>query len=152
MSSIALLEAGRVLAERIPQSFVSLVARVAVAGVFWRSGQTKIDGFGISDTAFYLFREEYKLPLIPPDVAAYLATAAELTLPVLLVIGFASRLSALGLLMMTAIIQVFVYPSGWPEHILWATALLIIIARGPGVVSLDHLIWRSGAPLTALAR
>ena len=152
MSPIAILEAGRAVAERIPQSFVSVVARVAVAGVFWRSGQTKIDGFGISDTALYLFREEYKLPLIPPDVAAYLATAAELTLPVLLVIGFASRLSALALLTMTAIIQIFVYPSGWPEHILWATALLIVIARGPGAISLDHLIWRNGAPLAALAR
>jgi putative oxidoreductase len=152
MSPIAVLDAGRALAERIPQSFISLVGRVAVAGVFWRSGQTKIDGFGISDTALYLFREEYKLPLIPPDVAAYLATAAELTLPVLLVVGFASRLAALGLLIMTAIIQVFVYPSGWPEHILWATALLIVIARGPGPVSLDHLIWRTGALLPAPAR
>src|SRR5688572_22548921 len=104
MSPISVLDAGRAFAERIPQSFVSLIARAAVAGVFWRSGQTKIDGFGISDTALYLFREEYKLPLIPPDVAAHLATAAELILPVLLVIGFASRLSALGLLTMTAII------------------------------------------------
>jgi putative oxidoreductase len=152
MSPIAVLEAGRALAERIPQSFVSLVARVAVAGVFWRSGQTKIDGFGINDTALYLFREEYKLPLIPSDLAAYLATVAELTLPVLLVIGLASRLSALALLTMTAVIQIFVYPSGWPEHILWATGLLIVIARGPGAVSLDHLIWRNGAPVAALAR
>ena len=152
MSPIALLDSGRNLAERIPHSFVSLVARVAAAGVFWRSGQTKIEGFQLRDTTFYLFREEYKLPLIPPDLAAYLATAAELIFPVLLVVGLGSRLSALALLAMTATIQLFVYPSGWPEHILWAAALLIVIARGPGAISLDHLIWRNGASMPALAR
>jgi putative oxidoreductase len=142
MSPIALAETGRSLAERIPQSLTSLVARVAVANVFWTSGQTKVDGsFRIKDTTFYLFQEEYKVPLLPPDLAAYLATAAEHIFPVLLILGFASRLSALALLGMTAVIQLFVYPTGWPEHILWATALLVVVARGPGVVSLDHLIW-----------
>ena len=115
MSPIALLDAGRSLADRIPQSLVSAVARVAAATVFWRSGQTKVEGFQ-------------------------------------LVLGFASRLSALALLGMTAVIQLFVYPSGWPEHLLWATALLTIIARGPGILSLDHLIWRGNAPAPALAR
>lgn len=145
MSPIALLDSGRSLANRIPQSFVSLLARLAVANVFWTSGQTKVDGFfHISDSTFYLFAEEYKVPLLPPDLAAYLSTIAEHVFPVLLLIGFASRLSALALLGMTAVIQIFVYPTGWPEHILWATALLVIIARGPGAVSLDHLIWRRG--------
>jgi len=145
MSLIALLDAGRSLAERIPQSLISLVARVAVANVFWTSGQTKVDGFfQISDNTFYLFQEEYRVPLLPPDLAAYLSTIAEHVFPILLLIGLASRLSALALLGMTAVIQIFVYPSGWPEHILWATALLVIIARGPGSLSLDHLIWRKG--------
>ena len=115
-----------------------------MANVFWTSGQTKVDGFlHISDNTFYLFREEYKVPLLPPDLAAYMATTAEHVFPVLLIFGLASRLSALALLGMTAVIQLFVYPSGWPEHILWATALLAIIARGPGTLSLDHLIWRN---------
>ena len=145
MSLIALLDAGRSLAERIPQSLISLVARVAVANVFWTSGQTKVDGFfHISENTFYLFQEEYRVPLLPPDLAAYLSTIAEHVFPILLLIGLASRLSALALLGMTAVIQIFVYPSGWPEHILWATALLVIIARGPGSLSLDHLIWRKG--------
>ena len=152
MSPIALLDAGRAVAGRVPQSFISAIARVAVATVFWRSGQTKVEGFQLTDTAFYLFREEYKLPLLPPDLAAYMATTAEHVFPVLLVIGLGSRLSALALLAMTAVIQLFVYPSGWPEHLLWATALLTIIARGPGVLSLDHLIWRANSPAPVLAR
>jgi putative oxidoreductase len=152
MSPVNLLETGRALAGRIPQSLVSAAARLSVATVFWRSGQTKVDGFGLADTTFYLFREEYKVPLLPPDVAAYMATTAEHVFPVLLVVGLASRLSALALLAMTAVIQLFVYPSGWPEHLLWATALLTIVARGPGVLSLDHLIWRASSPVAALAR
>lgn len=152
MSPIALADAGRALAERIPQSLISLVARFAVANVFWTSGQTKVDEFfHIKDTTFYLFQEEYRVPLLPPELAAYLATVAEHVFPVLLVIGLASRLSALGLLGMTAVIQLFVYPSGWPEHIFWATALLVVVARGPGVVSLDHLIWRRAAAEPAFA-
>ncbi len=153
MSRIAILETGRSLAESIPQSFISLVARIGLANVFWTSGQTKVDGFlHISDNTFYLFREEYKVPLLPPDLAAYMATTAEHIFPVLLLVGLASRLSALALLGMTLVIQLFVYPSGWPEHIFWLTAILVIIARGPGVASLDHLIWRGGFAAPALAR
>ena len=153
MSPVAILEAGRSLAERIPQSFLSLIARVAVADVFWMSGQTKVDGFlHISDNTFYLFREEYKVPLLPPDVAAHLATIAEHVFPVLLIAGLASRLSALGLMFMTLVIQLFVYPDGWPDHILWFALLLLIVARGPGAASLDHLIWSrvQAAPAPAL--
>ena len=94
---INLLEQGRVLAERIPYSLIALLARFAVASVFWRSGQTKVEGFFmIKENTFFLFREEYKVPLLPPDVAAYMSTIAEHVFPVLLVIGLASRLSALG--------------------------------------------------------
>jgi putative oxidoreductase len=147
------LEAGRRLAERIPYSLVALVARLAVASVFWRSGQTKVEGFlHIKDNTFFLFAEEYKVPLLPPDTAAYLTTIAEHVFPVLLVVGLASRLSALGLMFMTLVIQIFVYPSGWPDHILWFAALLLIVARGPGAISLDHLIWSRAEREPATAR
>ncbi|HUU66050.1 MAG TPA: DoxX family protein [Methyloceanibacter sp.] len=140
------LEAGRRLAERIPYCIVALVARFAAASVFWRSGQTKVEGFlHIKDNTFFLFAEEYKVPLLPPDVAAHLTTYAEHIFSVCLVVGLASRLSALGLLFMTLVIQIFIYPSGWPEHILWFAALLLILARGPGAISLDHLIWSRAA-------
>jgi len=132
------------LAEAIPDSLVSLTARLAVGGVFWRSGQTKIEGLHIKDSTFFLFREEYMVPLLPPDLAAYISTVSENVFSVLLILGFASRLSAGWLLAMTAVIQVFVYPSGWPDHILWATALLVVISRGPGALSLDHLLFRKG--------
>lgn len=146
------LEAGRHLAEKIPYSIVALVARFAVASVFWRSGQTKVEGFlVIKDNTFFLFREEYKVPLLPPDLAAYLATIAEHVFPVLLLVGLASRLSALGLMVMTLVIQLFVYPGGWPEHVLWFALLLLIVARGPGALSLDHLIWSRAQPQMAAA-
>ena len=104
----------------------------------------------VKENTFFLFREEYKVPLLPPDTTAYLSTIAEHVFPVLLVIGLASRLSALGLLCMTAVIQLFVYPYGWPDHILWAACLLLIIARGPGAISLDHLIWNRVQRLRSL--
>ena len=149
MSLIRLLDAGRSLAERIPYGFVAFVARFGIASVFWRSGQTKVRGFSIREETFVLFREEYMVPLLPPDLAAYISTAAEHLFPVLLVVGFASRLSALGLLAMTMVIQLFVYPTGWPQHILWIGLQLLIIARGPGAVSLDHLVWGRAAPVPA---
>ncbi|MGA2126286.1 MAG: DoxX family protein [Xanthobacteraceae bacterium] len=145
MSLVRLLDAGRSLAERIPYSVVALVARLAVASVFWRSGQTKVQGLTIKEETFLLFREEYQVPLLPPDVAACIATGFEHVFPVLLVIGLASRLSALALLGMTMVIQLFVYPSGWPQHTLWIGLLLLIIARGPGSVSLDRLVWGRAA-------
>jgi putative oxidoreductase len=151
MSPVALLEAGRALAEKIPYSVVALAARIAVAGVFWRSGQTKVSGFSIREETFFLFREEYKVPLLPPELAAYLATISEHVFPVLLLIGLASRLSALALLGMTVVIQLFVFPHAWPEHIQWAALLGIVIARGPGAISLDHLFWTRRPMITAMA-
>jgi len=102
------LEQGRNLAERIPYAIIALTARLAVADVFWRSGQTKVSGFSIREETFYLFREEYKVPLLPPDLAAYLSTVGEHVFPILLFLGLASRLSALGLFAMTMVIQLFV--------------------------------------------
>jgi len=151
MSLIRILEHGRSWAERIPYSAVALAARFAVASVFWRSGQTKVSGFALREETFVLFQEEYKVPLLPPDLAAYLATTAEHVFPVLLVAGLASRLSALGLTGMTLVIQLFVYPGGWPEHVLWFALLLMIIARGPGAFSIDHLIWSRATPEPVLA-
>ena len=129
--------------EAIPYSFVALVARLAAAGVFWRSGQTKVEGWqiwNVNDTAILLFQEEYALPLINPTIAAHLAAIAEHVFPVLLVIGLATRYSALALLIMTLVIQIFVYPTAWPTHGIWAACLLVLMTRGAGVVSLDHLI------------
>ena len=145
------LEKGRNFVERIPYSVIAFASRFAVADVFWRSGQTKVNGFSIREETFYLFREEYKVPLLPPDVAAYLSTVSEHLFPVLLLIGLASRLSALALFAMTMVIQLFVVPGGWPEHILWLSLLLLIIARGPGAISLDHLIWNTPSPVPGVA-
>ena len=152
MTLKALAEAGLRLANGIPHGLVALTARIAAAGVFWRSAQTKVDGWSLKDSTFYLFREEYKLPVIPPDLAAYLATVSEHLFSVLLIVGLASRLSATALFFMTAVIQVFVYPDAWSEHILWATALLVVMARGPGAVSLDHLLFRRPDAVPAYAR
>ena len=152
MSAREYLEKGRNLAERIPYSVIALAARFAVADVFWRSGQTKVNGFTIREETFYLFREEYKVPILPPDVAAYLSTIAEHVFPVLLLFGLASRFSALALFAMTMVIQLFVVPGGWPEHILWLSLLTLIIARGPGAISLDHLIWNGRFAMPAIGR
>jgi putative oxidoreductase len=132
----------RSLLDKIPNSLISLAARIFPAAVFWRSGQTKVEGFHVTDSAIALFRDEYKLPWIDPALAANIAAFSEHFFPALLVIGLASRLSALALLGMTAVIEIFVYPDAWPEQGVWATCFLVVIARGPGVFSLDHLIAR----------
>ncbi|MBE0553693.1 MAG: DoxX family protein [Rhodobacteraceae bacterium] len=123
----------------IPAAPVALMLRVFPALVFLQSGRTKVEGFSIKDSTWFLFEHEYALPLIPPQVAAVMATVAEHVLPVLLILGLFTRLSALGLLGMTAVIQIFVYPDAWMTHGLWAAALLAVAARGPGAWSADHL-------------
>ena len=132
---------------RIPYWLCALALRIFPAAVFWQSGQTKVEGWHVSASAIYLFREEYKLPLIDPVIAAHLAAFAEHFFPLLLVMGLATRLSALALLLMTLVIQIFVYPGAWPTHGTWIACFLVLIAQGPGIVSLDHLIaWRWRAP------
>lgn len=142
--------------DRIPHGLVALLARFAIAAVFWNSGQTKIEGIAVnfisgefefgwpslSDSAVALFQDEYRLPLIPPEFAAILAAAAEHVFPLLLLIGLATRFSALALLMMTLVIQVFVYPGAYATHATWAAVLLYLMARGPGWVSVDHWLSR----------
>lgn len=125
---------------RISDAPVALLLRVFPALVFWQSGRTKVEGVSIKDSTWFLFEHEYALPLIPPEMAAVIATVAEHLLPVLLVLGLCTRLSALGLLGMTAVIQIFVYPDAWMTHGLWAAMLLAVVARGAGRWSLDHLI------------
>jgi putative oxidoreductase len=127
------------LPERIPLSLVQLMTRVAVAHVFWTSGQSKLASWPVT---LQLFALEYRVPVLPPDVAASLATAAELSGSVLLFAGLLTRLAALQLLSVIAVIQLFVFPGNWSEHLLWASGLMLLLARGPGVVSLDWLASR----------
>lgn len=134
------------LMEQTPYWLVALIARVPIAAVFWRSGQTKVDGwniFQVNDSAVLLFENEFQLPILNPVFAAHITAIAEHVFPVLLVLGLATRYSALALLVMTAVIQIFVYPDAWPTHGTWAACFLILIARGPGEVSLDHWIARN---------
>lgn len=125
--------------DKIPHSLISLAARVFPSALFWMSGRTKVEGFDVTENAIALFRDEYALPLIDPELAARLAAFSEHFFPVLLVIGLASRFAALALLGMTAVIE-WVYPDAWPTHGTWATCFLVVIARGPGIFSLDALI------------
>ena len=126
------------------ESVALLLTRVALAGVFWRSGRTKVEEgslFDISDTTYFLFEHEYSGVPIPHDIAAPMATFAEHFFPILLVLGLATRFSALALLGMTMVIQFFVYPEAWwATHILWAAMATILISRGAGLFSVDHLI------------
>jgi putative oxidoreductase len=132
--------AGRLQA-LIGHDLLALAARFGIAGVFWYSGRTKVDGIlTVSDSAVALFADEYQVPLLPPEIAAHLAAYAEHLFPVLLVLGLATRASALALLGMTAVIQIFVYPSAWPTHLVWAAAMLYLVGRGGGVLSLDRLL------------
>jgi putative oxidoreductase len=123
----------------IGHELLALAARVGIAATFWLSGRTKVDGWlTVSDGAVALFAEEYKVPLLSPELAAHLAAYAEHLFPVLLVLGLATRVSALALLGMTAVIEIFVYPLAWPTHLVWAVALLYLAGRGAGRLSADY--------------
>lgn len=125
----------------IPEWPLALLLRLGVAAPFFLSGRTKVEGLlTITPSTRYLFAEEYRVPLLPPDLAATLATYAEHALPILLVLGLFTRPAALGLLAMTLVIQLFVIPGGWPTHLLWAGPLVYLIARGPGRASLDRML------------
>ncbi len=151
-----LLDAAHDRMESLPNTVIAFVARFSIAAVFWKSGQTKVEGFAVdivsgefqlgwprlSENAVALFREEYKLPLLPPEWGALLAATGEHVLPLLLLLGLATRLSALGLLGMTLVIQLLVYPGAYPTHGTWAAVLLYLMAHGPGKLSLDHALIR----------
>jgi putative oxidoreductase len=122
-------------------SFLALVSRLGIAAIFFQSGRTKVEGFlTLTESTYELFRTEYKLPLVPPEIAAHMSAYVETFVPVLLVLGLMTRLSACILLGMTTIIEIFVYPDAWPTHLSWAAILLYLIARGGGRFSLDHLL------------
>ncbi|PPQ39522.1 DoxX family protein [Rhodopila globiformis] len=134
----AVLQIRRYL-EAVPYSVLALPLRLAIATVFWNSGMTKLADW---NTALALFTDEYHVPLLPPEVAAYLSATIELTAPPLLVMGLLTRPVAFVLLGMTTVIEVFVYPEAWPTHIQWAAMLLVLLFRGAGSLSLDHLVYR----------
>ncbi|MCU7941395.1 MAG: DoxX family protein [Candidatus Thiodiazotropha sp. (ex Cardiolucina cf. quadrata)] len=131
------------IGKSIPEWGIALLARGAIAYTFWSSGRSKVSGFlDISDSTFLLFEHEYGVPLIPPNIAAHMATYAEHFFPILLVLGLFTRFAALSLLIMTAVIQLFVYPDAWNVHMWWALAMLYLIRYGGGLVSLDRLFWK----------
>jgi putative oxidoreductase len=123
--------------DRFPYTVLAIPLRLAVATVFWNSGMTKLASW---DTTIALFADDYKVPLLPPEIAAYFGTTIELTTPVLLVLGLLTRPAAAVLLGMTAFIEVFVYPQAWPTHIQWAAMLLVLLFRGPGTLSIDFAL------------
>jgi putative oxidoreductase len=135
--------------ERVPYSLLAIPLRLAVATVFWNSGTTKLANW---DATLQLFEDEYKVPLLPPDLAAHIGASIELSTPVLLVLGLLTRPAALVLLGMTSVIELFVYPLAWPTHIQWAAMLLVLLCRGAGGLSVDHWIaWRWGTCTVAPA-
>jgi len=127
------------LLDRVPYSILILVARAATFSVFFRSGLVKLSDW---NATLLLFQTEYNVPILPPNVAAVMSASMELGLSSLVLLGLFTRLSALGLLGMVTVIQIFVYPMAWPDHIQWLAFMIFIIFRGPGVFSLDHLLER----------
>ncbi|HWT99375.1 MAG TPA: DoxX family protein [Terriglobales bacterium] len=123
----------------LPFDLLQLMSRFSLAVIFWRSGQTKIASWPLT---LQLFASEYKVPVLPPEIAASLAATVELTTPVLLVFGLLTRLATLPMIGMAVTIQLFVYPENWPDHLTWMTFLLLLLSRGPGRLSIDHLVRR----------
>jgi putative oxidoreductase len=138
-SVVTLVAAAIRMLDSIPYTLLAIPLRIGAAAVFWLSAQAHLANW---DTTLELFADEYKVPLLPPDLAAYMAVSIEVTTPFLLVAGLLTRFAALVLLGMTTVIEVFVYPQAWPTHIQWAAMLLMLLCRGPGMLSLDYLIWR----------
>ena len=125
--------------ERFPLSIIQLAMRIGVGAVFFKAGLLKYNSW---EFTVVLFRDEYKVPLLDPVTAAQVAMIQELTIPVLLFVGLATRIATVPLLGMIAVIQTFVFPSAWTEHLVWASILVFLLTRGPGLFSLDYLIAR----------
>jgi putative oxidoreductase len=126
--------------DAFPYTLLAIPLRLAIATVFWNSAQAHMANW---DTTFYLFENDYALPFLPPHLAAYMAVTIEVTTPILLVLGLLTRPASAVLLGMTLVIEVFVYPQAWPTHIQWAAMLLVLLARGPGKLSIDWLVRRA---------
>jgi len=129
--------------DRFPLAILQLMMRIGVGAVYWNAGLTKIASW---QTTVVLFRDEYRVPLLPPELAAYMATAVELSCPILLFLGLAARLATLPMLAQAMVIQIFVYPEDWIEHLTWASMLLVILTRGPGAISLDRFLAPVSSP------
>ena len=131
----------RGIAQSIPYSIPALLARASIAGIFWRAASTKLANF---DLTIALFQDEYlrNLPFLPAAPMAYLATGVEIAMPALILAGLLTRLATLPLIGMALFIQIFVYPTSWPDHLIWIALLTLLLARGPGIVSLDALALR----------
>jgi len=125
--------------EAVPYSMLAIPLRFGVAWIFWSSAQVKLINW---QRTIELFAEEYRVPLLPPEIAAAMALSIEIACPILLVLGLFTRLAVLVLLGMTAVIQIFVYPEAWPTHLQWAAMMLVLLCRGAGAFSIDRLLWR----------
>ena len=139
-TGIAWVDATRAWLARFPLSILLLAGRIGVGATFFRAGLLKYNSF---EFAVKLFQDEYRLPLIDPAVAARLSMLQELSIPILLFLGLATRLATIPLLVTIAVIQIFVYPNAYNDHLAWGSILLLVLTRGPGVFSLDYLIGRT---------
>lgn len=144
MTPLALADRVIALLNGIPYSVIALIARAATFSVFFRSGTQKLSDW---NATLMLFENEYHVPVLPPHVAAYMAAGMELGGSILILLGLATRLSVLALLGMVLVIQTFIYPEAWPDHIQWLAFMFILLARGPGSISLDTLIERWRRPM-----
>ena len=135
--------------QAVPYALLALPLRLALATVFWNSGSTKLANW---DTTVALFTDEYHLPVLAPEMAAYLAAGIELSAPVLLTLGLLTRPTAAVLLGMTLVIEIFVYPLAWPTHIQWAAMLLVLLCRGPGAISVDQVLWHKALSSQVIAK
>ena len=138
-TGLAMFDRARQWLARFPLSILQLAMRIGVGAVFFKAGLLK---YNSPEFTVLLFRDEYQVPLLAPEVAARLAMINELTIPILLFLGLATRLATLPLLGMIAVIQIFVYPNAWTDHFMWGSALVFVLTRGPGPLSLDHVIAR----------
>ncbi len=135
--------------EAVPYFFLAIPLRLGVAWIFWSSAQVKLINW---QRTIEFFTEEYRVPVLPPELAANMALSIELAAPILLVLGLLTRFAVLVLLGMTAVIHIFVYPEAWPTHLQWTAMMLVLLCRGPGAFSLDHYLWRRyGTKLEAKA-
>jgi putative oxidoreductase len=132
--------------EAVSYSVLAVPLRFGVAWIFWSSAQVKLINW---QRTIELFAEEYRVPLLQPEIAAAMALSIEIACPILLVLGLFTRLAVLVLLGMTAVIQIFVYPEAWPTHLQWAAMMLVLLCRGAGALSIDRLLWRRLSPKPA---
>jgi putative oxidoreductase len=137
---LAWVETTREWLARFPLSIIQLAGRVGVGVTFFKAGLLKYQSW---EFTVRLFQEEYRVPLLDPVVAARIAMVQELTIPILLFLGLATRIATIPLLGMIAVIQIFVYPNAYNEHLVWGAILVLLLTRGPGVFSVDYLISRS---------